>query len=131
MSSRQINAMMRDPKKLMRFQMTGKPPSVSSAPRTPLLALIEQIPMSYWGQFQGVKLSPALGFRSNMQFNTLHQLARWLGHNKQLVDNQRMPYQSYIDHRFRGQVTLAMLVDASASHPPETSTLFKHHRFLA
>jgi len=113
----QIKAMMNSPQKLMRFHLTGKPPIERRAPSTPLLELINSIPMREWHLYVGVTLDRALGFSGSRQFNTLHQVAKWIGRGATLTDNQKMPYQSWVIRGFSKKLMLDDLNAKCSKHP--------------
>lgn len=81
-------------KELMDFHLQGKMPRRETAPVTPLLELIQNIPRSYWSLLGAVKLSPRLGMNSSAQFHSIHQLATWLGDGQHGTNH---PYLSYWD----------------------------------
>ena len=126
MSNKQIRAMMRSPQKLIKFQMTGRLPSENKAPSTPLLELINKIPAGLWGRFIGVTIDHRVGFTGSRQFNSLHQVAQWIGHNKTIIDNQTMPYQSWTMRGFRQKVLLADLIDVCSKAPDLENSSVKH-----
>lgn len=117
MTDLQVKYMMRSPKKLMHFHLTGQLPKVCPAPTTPLLDLINTIPVRSWCQYVGVTVDNTLGFNGSRQFNSLHQLATWLGRNKNLIDNQTMPYQSWAIRGFNKKLTLDDLNAKCSKHP--------------
>jgi hypothetical protein len=117
MTNTQIKAMMNSPQKLMKFHLTGKPPMERRAPLTPLLALINTIPLREWHLYIGVKVDRNLGFNGSRQFNSLHQVARWLGRGATLIDNQKMPYQSYSLRGFNKKLTIDDLNAQCSKHP--------------
>lgn len=119
MTNTQIKAMMKSPQKLMRFHLTGKPPMERKAPLTPLLALINTIPIRQWHCYVGVTVDKSLGFNGSRQFNTLHQAALWLGRRAILIDNQTMPYQSWAIRGFNKKLTLDDLNAKCSKHPLE------------
>ncbi len=117
MGNRAIQAMMRDPKKLMRYQTTGQLPSVKPSPATPLRNLIEQIPQGLRQHFKGITLHPSLGFNTAMQFHTLEQLHNWLGVNQFIVDNRSLPYMSWQIKYFSKELTVHDLIKHCSSYP--------------
>lgn len=117
MSNRQIQAMMKSPQKLMRFHATGQLPAQRKAPSTALLALINTIPVRHWSQYVGVTVDRSLGFNGSRQFNSLHQVAMWIGHNAKLIDNQKMPYQSWAINGFSKTLTIDDLCAKCNKHP--------------
>lgn len=125
MSNKQIQAMMRSPKMMMDFQVSGRLPREVKAPASPLLELITKIPTRLWSQFLGVKINPLVGFNGNRQFHTLHQVAVWIGHNKTTIGNQRLPYESWMIRGFRKQLTMTDLLTSCSKHP-EIEVLKKH-----
>ena len=117
MGNRAIQAMMRDPRALMRFHQTGRLPSSKPAPTTPLRELIELIPPRLRSRFKGVSLHPKLGFESSMTFRNLSQLYTWLGGNQTIVGNESMPYMHWRNRAFHKRLTIADLVVHCASSP--------------
>lgn len=119
MSQRAIQAMMRNPRHLMKFQTTGRLPSERPTPATPLRDLIEKIPPRMRLRFVGVKLHPSLGFNSSSQFNNLEQLYTWLGGGKTLIGSKTMPYMSWQNRGFRKKLTIADLIEHCAKVPSQ------------
>lgn len=117
MSNMQIQAMMRSPKKLMHFHATGELPRECAAPSTPLLKLISSIPMRQWHQYTGVTVDRRLGFNGSRQFDSLHQVATWIGRNARLVDNKRMPYMSWMITGFNKKLQLEDLQAKCSKYP--------------
>ncbi|MEF1300576.1 hypothetical protein QTO17_01425 [Vibrio owensii] len=128
MSNRAMQAMMRDPRKLMRFQQTGQLPREKATPSTPLRELIEQIPPRLRLRFRGVKLHPELGFNSSAQFQTLEQLYTWLGGRQTQFGSQTMPYMSWQNRGFHKKLKVSDLLKHCASTPSdaELQCLPKH-----
>ena len=125
MTPNQLKAISRNPKAMMDFHLMRKIPTEKPCPSTPLRQLIESIPTIFWGHFNGVKLSPSLGFNSSLQFNNLHQLAAWLGHNKKNILYKRMPYQSWKINTFNNKLFIDDLL-LSSSNQIDSSTLRKN-----
>lgn len=119
MSNKAIQAMIRDPHKLMRFKLTGQLPREVPTPSTPLRELIEQIPPRLRYRFRGVKLDKELGFNSSAQFNHLEQLYTWLGGGETLIGNQTMPYMSWQNRGFRKQLKVSDLSKFCAVKPSD------------
>ncbi|EPR7483874.1 hypothetical protein ACU8KO_002498 [Vibrio alginolyticus] len=119
MSNRAIQAMMRDPRKLMRFQLTGQLPREVLAPPTPLRELIEQIPPRLRLRFRGVKLHPELGFNSSAQFHNLEQLHTWLGGNQTLIGSQTTPYMSWQNRGFQKKLKVSDLLKHCSLTPSD------------
>ncbi len=115
-----VQAMIKNPKLAMEFQLTGKLPSVEMSPATPLRNLIDKIPMRMRSSFKGIKLSPELGFNSAMQFHTLSQLHTWLGANQKIVRGKRMAYMSYRKAGFTKRLTIDVLIEHCAIAPFES-----------
>lgn len=116
---RTIKELMRNPRALAQFHLSGQLPPVKVQPseETPLRTLINHIPVRYWSMFQGTTLSRDLGFKNTaMRFANLHQLMRYIGFNKQVARAERLPYQFYID-RSKQTVTLSDLVEATRAAP--------------
>lgn len=107
-SNRQMKYISRNSKVMLQFQLTGRAPNERLAPSTPLRALIESIPRSEWCRYRDIHLSPELGFNANFTFSSLYQLWYWLGGNRYLIGNQRLPYQ-YYDISQTKHVTLSQL----------------------
>ncbi|WP_017190566.1 hypothetical protein [Vibrio harveyi] len=119
MSHHAINAMMRNPKLLMDYQMTGRLPTVSDSPATPLRDLISRIPARLRLEFKGVRLSPALGFNSGAQFHNLAQLYTWLGADEKLIGNRTLPYMSWRIAAFNKPLTIADLIAHCSAVPSD------------
>ncbi|USD58950.1 hypothetical protein J4N45_10450 [Vibrio sp. SCSIO 43140] len=99
LTSKQARHICTNPKAHMDFVLRGAVPSEKPAPMTPLRQLIESIPTSLWREYQGIRLSPEMGFNCSFQFRNLHQLYNWLGGGQTLIGNKRLPYQSYLNRR--------------------------------
>jgi hypothetical protein len=125
MTPNQLKAISRNPKAMMDFQLMRKIPTEKKCPSTPLRQLIESIPTMFWEHINGVTLSPSLGFNTSLQFNNLHQLAAWLGHNKTNMFNTRMPYQSWKIGSFNKKLFIDDLL-LSSSNYLDTSTIRKN-----
>ncbi|GGB53058.1 hypothetical protein GCM10011607_11960 [Shewanella inventionis] len=117
MNTRIMKELTRNPEAFASFITKGELPQCKKSPETPLRNLIESIPMGIWTQFQGIRLSPALGFNSSLQFHSLHQLYRWLGGNQKLIGNQTLPYMSWRNVRFQTQLSIQDLIFHSAKSP--------------
>lgn len=111
MQNKQIQAMIRNPIKMMRFQTTGKTPQVTSCPTSPLRALLEQIPPREWSLLGGITIGDALGFRGRHHFHSVGAAMQWLGFHKTTVDRQTMPYQSYMRRGFTQPLTIELLLE--------------------
>lgn len=125
MSPNQIKAITRNPKVFMDFHLLGKVPRETKAPTTPLRDLILTIPIRLWPQFQGIQVNSKLGFSGERRFNTLHQLARWLGYNQTNMLNTRMPYQSWKIRGFQRKLFLDDLLKCT-SKAPNNEILIRH-----
>ena len=112
-----IKAMMRNPKAMMDFQLTGRLPRTKDAPTTPLREAIEKIPPRLRTQFVGIKLNPSLGFHSGAQFNDLSQLYTWLGGGKTLAGSQTMPYMGWVNRGFNKKITITDIVSNCSKAP--------------
>lgn len=77
MNSKQAQRLARDPRAMMRFQATGKPPEMVRLD-SPLIQLLEKIPRRYRHCFVGIKLGPELGYARSLEFRDADQLLRWI-----------------------------------------------------
>ena len=73
----QVKKMMRSPKDLMDFQMTGRLPNAVQ-PSSPLITFLESLTPRDRLQMVGVRLSPKLGYQSGAQFGNAEQMLRYL-----------------------------------------------------
>lgn len=114
----------RNPRLMMEYQATGKLPSprLQRAERTPLLNLLASLSPSLRGAIIGVKLSPALGYDVGCTFSTAEHLYRYIGGyrngNRPEIGEYRMI------RSFKGEVTLDMLLNASACPPSDSVIRF-------
>ncbi|EGQ7973644.1 hypothetical protein I7Z51_002569 [Vibrio parahaemolyticus] len=130
MSHQAMNAMLRNPKQLIKYQMTGRLPRVSDAPATPLRDLISNIPPRLRLEFKGIRLSASLGFNSGAQFHNLEQLYSWLGADQKLIGSATMPYMSWRIAAFNKPLTLAELIPHCSTVPcEEIINKFVHPRY--
>lgn len=95
MKHSEMKNLMRNPMALHTFHTTGCYPKAKPAPSTPLRELIDSIPRIHWARYQGITLSPKLGFNCRIRFHSLSQLYTWLGGNAEIIRNS-MPYQHRI-----------------------------------
>ena len=82
--STEMKALMRSPKALMDFKMTGRKPKAVQ-PTSPLIILLESISPRDRLNIIGIRLSPKLGYQSGAQFHTAAQLLNWLKPNPWIV----------------------------------------------
>lgn len=108
-SHRQMDFLMKHPKALVKYHLTGQLPIERKAPSTPLRDLLECMPPRLRSEFKGIRLSPSLGFNSSMQFHTAEMLFKWLGGHNHVVGSQTMPYQSYINRGFTTKLKISDL----------------------
>lgn len=120
MNHEQVKAMLRDPKAMMQFQLNGslKSPHLYRPARTPLLDLLESLPLMLRGRICGVTLSPALGYNISHQFRSAEHLYRYIGGGRRGGSPETGEYRAVSG--FRKQLTLDMLLDASACPPPDS-----------
>lgn len=117
MTPKQIKEITRNPRSAMAFHTLGRIPKETKTPSTPLRVLIESIPVRLWGQFNGITVSIDLGFSGNRHFNSLSQVATWIGHNQTNISNRRMPYQSWMLYGFNKPVFIEDLLKCCSKHP--------------
>jgi len=72
----QIKAMLRNPRKMVEFQMRGKLPDVIE-PRSPLITYLEAMPPRERLYKQNIVLNPALGYTGRIPFRNAEQLLRY------------------------------------------------------
>ncbi|MEQ6344822.1 hypothetical protein [Vibrio cyclitrophicus] len=96
MKQSEMKHLIRNPSALIRFNTTGHYQKARPTVSTPLRKLIESIPRDKWSRYKGVRLSPKLGFKAQIRFDSIAQMYRWLGGDAEVVGNRKMPYQYYI-----------------------------------
>lgn len=74
---RRIQQMLRTPKAMMAYQATGRLPALN-IPVSPLITLIESIPVGYHHRITNVVVCPELGYRGHHRFHNLAQAMNWL-----------------------------------------------------
>lgn len=102
----QIKALARSPKAQMDYMLRGKLPNTYT-PKSPLIELLENIPPRERLQFQGIRMSPKLGYETNQIFNNAEQLLRWLKPQQHMT--QPCPAESRKIQSFDKQLTIADL----------------------
>lgn len=75
--SAQIKRMMRSPKAMMDYQVSGKMPDVV-APSSPLITYLESVSPRDRVRMTSVNLSPKLGYNSGMQFHNAQMMLNYL-----------------------------------------------------
>lgn len=106
MNNRVIKELTRNPKAMMDFQFRGKLPTLNDSLSTPLREFLLNLPRCKQSQYRHIVIDNTLGFHGKLEFYNIFQLLRWLGHNRQVVNNQRLPYYSYINRGFRDEITI-------------------------
>lgn len=110
MKSSEMKYLIRNPSALIRFETTGQYKRARPTVSTPLRKLIESIPRDKWSRYKGVRLSPTLGFKANIRFDSIAQMHRWLGGDAEVVGNRKMPYQHYIINSVKS-VSMEQLIE--------------------
>lgn len=82
---------------------------------SPLLELLDRIPGAMLAQLRGVRLSPALGYRSAAIFQTGAQLHAWLRPFPVMLDTDSWPAESARDKAFRGPIPLETFLEHCAN----------------
>lgn len=114
----------RNPCQMMQYQASGKLPSprLQRAERTPLLNLLASLSPSLRGAIIGVKLSPELGYDVGCSFSTAEHLYRYIGGYR---NGDRPEIGEYrVIHSFKREITLDMLLSASACPPSDSVIRF-------
>lgn len=94
MHPKQLRAITRSPKAMMRYQTTGQVPRMV-VPRSPLIELLEKYTPRDRLEMRGVRLVPALGYAVGMTFCNAEQLYRWLKPSPRMLENEAWPAESH------------------------------------
>lgn len=108
-----------NPKAMMEFQARGKMPRLREALETPLLRLLKSMAPRDRVRFQGVKLSPKLGYQSNAEFRDAEILFRWLGGHGQMGEWETLPSETVAIRSFNKPLTLQDLKAHCQSFPEQ------------
>ncbi len=118
MNSRQLRKIATNPRAMMRFQATGKPPEMWN-PDSPLTRLLENMSVRERLQMRAVRLNTGLGYTGDHLFHNAEQLLKWLKPPGGLVEGESCPAESRRIKSFRQQLTLNDLIDATQHVPAE------------
>lgn len=100
--SEQMRKLMRSPKAMMEFQVTGKLPSVDRLD-SPLIRFLESLGAQKRLGIRPARLHPALGYDTNLTFNNAEQMYRWLKPSEYV--STAIPAESYRIKHFSRQIT--------------------------
>ena len=78
MDSKTINYLVKHPAALLKFQMTGKVPTLSHKAASPLISLLESIPPRDLIDIKGVTINSSLGYTGSRVFSNAHQALHWV-----------------------------------------------------
>lgn len=116
MDSKTMRRLATRPQDMVRYQTTGKLPR-TYRPDSPLIRLLEEIPPRKRSLYQGIRLTPDLGYQCDFWFGTAEQLLRWLKPDEEVFEDQAPPSASRQIRGFRKTLTLVDLEKACASYP--------------
>lgn len=109
MQKKILDRLMRSGKAMNDFKTTGRLPVLTYPDRTPLWILLNSLSPMERFNLKGVTLSPKLGYRCNITFNTGEQLFAWLGGKSKKCGLQSYPCDSYSIKLFNKRLTLSDL----------------------
>ncbi len=99
---RRIQLMLRSPKAMMGFAINGRLPQVCT-PASPLITLIESVPVRLRSRITCVKIGPDLGYHGIHRFQSLAQALNWL---KPSYTSASYPSESWRMKRFTKQLSI-------------------------
>ena len=105
MQSKQIQHMLRNPRALMNFQLSGRLPIVRKPQPTPLWLCLSRMTPRERLNLRNITLSPALGYNCRIPFRNAEQLWQYLGGQDDIVGETRLPSESRIIRSFRQTIT--------------------------
>lgn len=100
--STQIKHMMRSPKALAKFQLTGQMPKAVT-PSSPLISYLDSLGPHRRVQITNVRLSPALGYQSNALFSNAQMMLNYLKPSAYMVGT--WPANSVMIKSFNTKIT--------------------------
>lgn len=117
MNSKIMKELATNPRAHLEFTTTGRMPRLRDPLQTPLLRLLKQMGPRERGQYEGVTVSPELGYQCKIQFRTAEHLFRWLGGNEQHLERETIPGESYAIRHFQKSLTVEDLKAHAAMYP--------------
>lgn len=100
--SAEMAHLVRSPKAMMEYQMTGKTPSAVQ-PSSPLITFLSSLSPRERQQMTCVRLSPQLGYQTGAQFHTAEAMLRYLKPSEWVVGN--WPAESFRIKQFNKTIT--------------------------
>ena len=119
-SPKAINRLIRRPHEFARFQATGQLPQ-GVRPQSPLIDALLKIPPADRVRIMGLRVDASLGYQGSRLFHNAEQALRWIRPDAEVFGS--FPAESWRIKNFRGPLSLADLLRASASHPPRLAEL--------
>lgn len=116
MNSRLLHRLVTRPQDMIRYQATGALPR-TYRPDSPLIRLLEEIPPRKRSLYQGVRLTPELGYQCDFRFHNAEHLLCWLKPEQEMFEDQAPPSASRRIPGFRKALSLEDLERACASYP--------------
>ena len=74
----------KNPSALLNYRQTGRLPR-HQVPESPLISFLESLPMRELRKLQWLRLSPKLGYSTEMRFNSAAQMLRYLKPDKLMI----------------------------------------------
>ena len=102
----EIKAMLRNPRKMVEFQMRGKLPDVIE-PRSPLITYLEGMTPRERLSKQNIVLNPELGYTGRIQFRNAEQMLRYLKPSRYM--SSTWPAESRRIKHFNTEITDELL----------------------
>jgi len=116
MHSKHLRYLMSRPEAMIHHGMTRQLPRMLY-PSSPLITLLESMTYHERLRWQGVRLSPQLGYQCGHPFHNAQQLLTWLKPDHQMLECEHWPAESFRIKRLSQKLTVDDLKPFSTQLP--------------